>query len=240
MKVAIHQPNYLPWIGYFYKIMKADCFVFFDNAQYPKGTACNRNKIKAPRGTLLLTVPVRISKGHLQKINEIEVVMSEKWAKKHWKIIMTNYNRAPFFKFYESTFSEIYNKSNWASLAELNQELILLMLKLFEINTRIIKSSDLPMTGKLSNLSICKALNASCYLSGDGSKNYLIEEEFVKEGMAIEYTNFKHPLKYEQLYGDFIPNLSAIDLLFNHGPKSRGIIEAAQRMTLDYHKKASS
>lgn len=228
MKVAIHQPNYLPWMGYFFKMMRADCFVLFDNAQYPKGTICNKNRIKTPIGEMSLTVPVKISKGHLQKINEIEIVITEKWAVKHWKTIQTNYSRAKFFKYYESAFELVYKRRRWSSLAELNETIILLIRELLGIQTKIIRASELLITDKVGNLGICKFLGATCYLSGDGSRGYLREEEFIKEGISIEYTNFKHPAYYPQLYVGFIPNLSIIDLLFNCGPESKNIIEDAQ------------
>lgn len=226
--VAIHQPNYLPWIGYFYKMMKADCFVLFDNAQYPKGSVCNRNKIKTPEGSKLLTVPVRISKGHLQKINEIEVIMAEKWNEKHWKTIITYYGKAQYFKQYIDAFEDIFKKKEWASLAELNKALIILIKNLLGLKTQIVISSDLDINGKVNNLSICKALDASTYLSGDGSMDYLDEDEFSKEGISVTYTNFMHPGFYKQLFNDFIPNLSILDLLLNCGPESIKIIESAQ------------
>lgn len=226
MIVAIHQPNYIPWCGYFYKIIKADCFVLFDNAQYPKGTLANRNRIKTSTGTMSLTVPVRISKGHLQKMNQIEIVMEEKWQHKHWKSIKTFYNRTTFFKLYESEFESIYKRKKWASLAELNETLIFLIRDLLGIKTLFVRASEVITHGVASNLTICKALGASCYLSGDGSQGYLVEEEFIDKGIIVNYVNFKHPDKYPQLYSGFIPNLSVIDLLFNCGPESLRIIKS--------------
>ncbi len=224
--IAVHQLNYLPWIGYFYKMFYADIFVLFDNAQYTKGAVSNRNRIKTSTGTMFLTVPVRVSKGHLQKLNQIEVVMEEKWQHRHWKTIKTFYNRAHFFKLYESEFEKIYKREKWASLAELNETLIILIRDLLGIKTHLVRASDVMTNGKVNNLTLCKALGASCYLSGDGSQGYLVEEEFIDEEITVEYVNFKHPDKYPQLYSGFIPNLSVIDLLFNCGSESLRIIKS--------------
>lgn len=228
MIVAIHQPNYLPWIGYFYKMMLADCFVLFDNAQFSKGSVINRNKIKGPSGAQFLTVPVRTSQGHLQKINEIEIVMENKWQHKHWVSIESCYNRAPFFKQYRIIFEAIYNRNSWLSLSKLNEYIILILKDALGIKTKIILASELEIDGKVNILTICKNLGASCYLSGDGSQGYLVEEEFIENGILVRYANFKHPAYYPQLFKNFIPNLSIIDLLFNCGSKSLGIIQNAQ------------
>src|SRR4030042_1735816 len=90
MIVAIHQPNYLPWIGYFYKMMIADCFVLFDNAQFSKGSVINRNKIKGPAGAQYITVPVRTYQGHLRKINEYLILMLRDVLEVKTKVVLAS------------------------------------------------------------------------------------------------------------------------------------------------------
>ncbi len=228
MLVAIHQPNYLPWAGYFYKMAQADCFVLFDNAQYPKGSFANRNRIKTAAGVQILTVPVRISRGHCQLMNEIEIAMEHKWAPKHWATLKNCYHRAPFFKGYEPALAAIYQQRHWASLAELNEALIMVLRQALGIATPVMRASTLGIAGKVSNLSICLKLNADGYLSGDGAGDYLDAEEFRRQGITVTYTNFRHPDLYPQLYGDFVSHLAVIDLLFNCGPESMKIIYQSQ------------
>jgi hypothetical protein len=228
MIVAIHQPNYLPWAGYFYKMARADCFVLFDNAQYPKGSFANRNRIKTASGVQMLTVPVRISRGHRQLMNEIEVAMEHKWPLKHWATLKNCYHRAAFFKRYESALEVIYKQRHWASLAELNEALIMVLREALGIVTPVIRASTLGIQGKVSNLSICLKLKASGYLSGEGAEGYQDEDEFRRHGIVVTYTNFRHPASYPQLYGDFVSHLAIVDLLFNCGPESMAIIYQSQ------------
>ncbi|MFB0564869.1 MAG: WbqC family protein [Candidatus Aminicenantaceae bacterium] len=223
--VAIHQPNYLPWAGYFYKILKCDTFVFLDNVQYEKSSFINRNRIKTSQGAAWLTVDVITKNRFGQFINEVEINNRVSWAKKHWRSISQNYSKAPNFDAYRDFFENTYQR-NWEKLVDLNKYLIVAICEIIGIkDTTILDASELDVQGKGTELLIntSKAVNADVYLSGFGGAKYMEEDAFNNAGIKLKYYDFKHPV-YTQLFGEFIPNLSIIDLLFNEGEKSIQIL----------------
>ena len=225
MIVAIHQPNYLPWLGFFHKMHKSDVFVLLDDIQYTKGYVCNRNKIKTRQGWIWLTVPV-LTKGKLnQQIKDTKINNRVHWGKKHWKSISSNYEKAEFFFKYSPFFKDLYWKE-WDLLSDLNENIITYITKQLGINTEIVRASELEgVKGNKSDLliSICKAVGADTYLSGAYAAIYMEEKKFKENNLKLIYQKFKHPT-YTQLWGKFIPQMSAIDLLFNEGPKSLEIL----------------
>ncbi len=226
MIAAIHQPNYLPWLGYFYKICQCDVFVFLDNVQYSKNNIINRNKIKTPQGVRWLTVGVLTKGQYGQLISEVEVNNSVPWNKVHEKSIFQNYHKAAYFEKYTPFFEHIY-ESSWGKLVGLNETLVKMICELLGIKSvKFVQASELAASGTETKLlvNICKAVGADTYLSGFGGKKYMDEDAFEKEGIRLEYYDFKHPT-YQQLWGDFIPNLSVIDLLFNEGERSLEILK---------------
>lgn len=224
MVVAIHQPHYIPWLGYFYKIAKSDVFVFLDNVQYSKNSYINRNKIKSPQGVVWLTVPVKTKNRFGQPINAVEIDNRTNWAKKHLKALILYYKRAKFFEKYEPFLEKIYTQK-WEKLIDINITLITYICEQLRINTKFEFASNLQVGGKKMDLviNICKALGADTYLSGLGGKKYQDEEAFKKAGITLIYSQFVHPV-YPQLWGNFIPNLSILDLLFNCGDKSLDVL----------------
>ncbi|OQX21341.1 MAG: hypothetical protein BWK75_03290 [Candidatus Altiarchaeales archaeon A3] len=223
MKIAIHQPNYIPWIGYFDKISKSDIFVFFDDVQFPRGKEfANRNRIKTPQGALWLTVPIK-NKGSLLKINEMEINNDIDWNIKHWKTIHTFYTNSPFFHEYEQKFENIL-LDKWTKLCDLNVELIKLIVSILKIDTKLVFSSELKVEGGGTEkiINILKILDADEYLTthGPGAQRYLDEDIFRKNNIKLLFHDFKHSL-YPQLFGEFIPNLSICDLLFNVGSSAK-------------------
>jgi len=221
--VSIHQPGYLPWLGFFKKIMYSDVFVFLDDVKFVKRQWHNRNQILANDGSIFLTVPVIKNSG--ENINEIEISYDEKWNINHKKTIFYNYKSSEFFEEYWNFFEDIYSKK-FKNLLELNLEFINFFINELELKTKIVFSSELGINEKKSelNLEICKSLDADVYLSGIQGKNYLIEEDFKNDNIKIEYQNFQHPT-YNQNYNQFVPNMAFIDLLFNEGKNSKKILE---------------
>ena len=221
--VSIDQPGYLPWLGFFKKIMYSDIFVFLDDVKFVKRQFMNRNQIRTKNYTVFLTVPIIKNSGY--NINEVKISYDEKWNINHKKNIFYNYNKSQFFEEYWGFFEEIYSKKI-KNLLELNLEIINFFIKELELKTKIIFSSELGTTEKKSNLNleICKSLNAGSYLSGNHGKHYLIEKDFQKNGIKVEYQNFQYP-EYTQVYKPFIPNMAFIDLLFNEGKNSKKILQ---------------
>ncbi|MFC0273158.1 WbqC family protein [Metabacillus herbersteinensis] len=219
MIIAIHQPNYLPWCGYFHKMLSCDLFVILDDVTYSKTAITNKNKIKSPDGPRLLTVPIGQKKG---LIKDVTIFDDSKWTQKHWGSIQRCYARAPFWKQYEQFFLPVYQNPD-EKLVDFNLRLIEVVRILLEIKTPIIRSSEIEGTAGIKGdkiISICKALQATTYLSGTGAISYNDENEFKRNQIRLEYQKFDH-LEYPQLWGDFISHMSIIDLLFNCGPKSK-------------------
>jgi len=222
MIVSIHQPVYIPWLGYFHKIARSDIHIFFDDVEYSKNNLFNRNKIKTPQGTAWLTIPV-VYKNH-NLINQTRIDVDANWQKKHWQTIKLNYSRAPFFEKYERFFNKIYEQS-WQYLSDFNMAMNKMIAEQFGIKTKFFVSSQLQVVGQSNEklVNLCQAVKADIYFSGRGAvdkgvnpKAYLDSELFVKNNIQVQVQDFNHPV-YPQLWGGFIPNLSAIDFLFNLG-----------------------
>jgi len=216
MRIAIHQPHYFPNLAYFYKIAKCDIFVFLDTVQYSKNNWINRNKIKTPTGWQWLTVPVAYSFGDW--IMDVGMATSE-WQTKHLKSLEMNYKRASFFNEVFGAISPHLESERWSScLADLNERLIHELSIRLKLNTTFLQASNYNLEGKSTELlvNIIKKLRGTQYLSGAGAKKYMDESLFEKAGIELVYTDFEHP-EYNQMWGDFMPNLSILDLLFNHG-----------------------
>lgn len=215
MIVSIHQPAYIPWLGYFDKIAKSDIHIFFDDAEYSKNNLFNRNKIKTPQGWIWLTVPVKYKSN--TSICETKIDNAVNWRRNHWNSIKANYSRAPYFKKYSDIFEKFYLK-NWEHLSDLTISMNRTIANMLGIKTKFVKSSELKVPGRKNEklINLCKAVGADTYLSGQGAKAYMNENLFATNNVRVIYQKFDYPT-YKQLWGEFIPNLSAIDFLFNCG-----------------------
>ena len=184
----------------------------------------NRNKIKTNDGDIWLTLPV-LRKGHRElKTTEIKINNSINWQKKHLHSISINYKKAEYFDEYYPFFEEVYTKK-WDTLTEITEYMLRWFLKKLEINVNFLKASDLKFEGKKSELvlDMCKKMNATTYIFGELGKNYADTKEFDSSKIKTIFQEYKHP-KYSPINGEFISNLSIIDLLFNHGSESFRIL----------------
>jgi len=224
MLLSAHQPAYLPWLGYFEKIVQADVFVFLDTVQFEKNSFINRNKVKTPQGQQWLTIPVR-TKGHTKAtLRETLIDDAQPWRIKHLKTIELHYRKANHFK-------ECFPKlealllAPELNLAELCWRQLQFWLAEFEIETRIYRSSDLPVAGKKSDLvlDLCEHFGATCYLSGALGRNYLDEESFAAAGVEVRYQDFLHPA-YPQLWGPFEPSMGIVDVWMNCGSDTKMLL----------------
>ena len=227
MIAAIHQPNYLPWLGYFHKILRSDVFILLDNVQYTKDSYINRTKIKSATGPLWLTVPVLCKGRHGQAINEVEINSQTTWWVKQPKTIELAYRRSPEFARFWPSLRELFSVG-WRKLAPLNISLIKRICGLLGVTTKVVLASEIPSEGGGTNrlIGLCKAVGADVYLSGSGGRKYQDEETFSLAGIELRYADFIHP-RYAQLWGDFAEGLSVIDLLLNCGKQSRKILESS-------------
>ncbi len=217
MIAAIHQPNYIPWLGFFYKVSRCDIFIVLDNVQFIKRGVTHRNKIKTPDGELWVVLPVQ-NKG---SINEIRLKNNIDWREMHLNYYVHNYRRTKYFEQYFPDLKKIY-KTDWEYMSDLNMEVIKYILNELGIRKQIVFASSLKPQGKGTELliDICKQVGADTYLSGKGGKKYMDEARFFEEDIKLVYSDFVHPV-YPQLWRDFIPNLSILDLLFNCGNRSQ-------------------
>jgi len=217
MIVSIHQPDYIPWLGLYYKIAHSDTFVYLDDAQYSNEADHNVNKIKTAQGELKLKIPVEQHLGDL--ILDVRTKDELRWKEKHLKTIEMNYKKAPFFDAVFPGFADVIN-AHTGSIADLNIAINKYICKGFGFDTKIVKSSDMDITSLREErvIDICLKLGADEYLSGNGARAYQTEEHFTDKGLKLTYLDYK-PIEYSQLWQKvgFLPCMSAIDYIFNCG-----------------------
>jgi hypothetical protein len=218
--VAAHQPAYLPWLGYFDKIARADLFVYLDTVQFEKNSFTNRNRIKTPQGLQWLTVPVKI-KGHLSAtLRDTQIDNNQAWRTKHLKAIALNYAKSPYFS---TCFPRLEGliSHNEENLAEYCWYQLRFWVAELGIKTELVRSSTLPRLGAKSELvlGLCRHFSADHYLSGPLGREYLVEEDFDQAGIRIEYQAYVHPT-YSQPWGAFVPGLSAVDAWMHCGSEA--------------------
>jgi hypothetical protein len=216
---GIHQPNYMPWPGYFYKLAKSDVFVILDNVDFQQGNSnsiTSRTRIKGGNGEIMLTVPVRKSDDKL--LNRIAIDKAQPWKKKHLKSIQLAYAKAPYFKTVYPVFEELLTRP-YDNLALMNTAIISGIACQLDIHTPVVIASELKLDAEDRNeriVQICEQVGAGAYLCGKGGRKYMEEAVFVRGGIEVKYTDFK-PVEYAQLYGAFISGLSILDPLMNIG-----------------------
>jgi hypothetical protein len=224
-RVAIMQPTYLPWIGYFGLMNSVELFIFLDSVQFTKRSWQQRNQIKNANGSQWLSVPV-ITKGRRdQKIHEVMIDPTANFGADHRKAIEYNYRKSPYFDVIAPELFSILDKPH-QSLSNLNIELTLMLKQLLGIETPTLRSSEMNGEGYKADLllSLCQEVNAEEYISPPGSQGYLDESDaFIEANIPIKYFDFHHP-EYSQLFGEFLPYMSVIDLLFNEGNNASTII----------------
>ncbi len=219
--VAIHQPNFFPWLSYFDKIIRCDVFVILDNVQFQKkgGTWSNRVRILAGNKADWITAPLNRAYHGVKKISEIETDNSKPWREKIIKTIETNYGSAPYFGEVFPVLNELV-RNHSDNLSEYNLNSIRTLCEILEIDTsKFERASELSVNGTATDLliNIVKETGATGYLYGRGAVNYQDNDKFNNEGLELIAQDFIHPV-YSQFSSDeFIPGLSVIDSLMNVG-----------------------
>jgi len=226
LTIAIHQPNFMPWLGFFFKILKSDHFVLLDDVQFSKRSYINRVRIKCQNGIQWLTVPVKTKGQYYQTIRDTMIVTQNAWKRKIIGNLAACYARTPFFSTYLPEIEGVIHNAH-THIVDLNCELIAFFVKALKLTTNMIKSSELDhIDGNATKrlISICQALKCQKYLSGFGGSRYQDVELFNAAGIEIDIYNFMHPV-YPQLWNQFVPGLSIVDLLFNCGPDSLSVLK---------------
>lgn len=232
MRIGILQPGYLPWLGFFEQMAKVEFFVFLDDVQYTKKDWRSRNRIRTKDGWIWLTVPI-ITKGKFkQKILEAKIDNSFNWRRKHWRSLEIWYQKAPYFKNYKDFLKNLYSKE-WEYLVDLDLEMIKYLAKALGIKTPTVRSSELKAKGEKTGrvVNICKEVGANLLYDGKAAKDFIDEDLMKRNKIEIEYQDYQHPV-YRQLYEPFIPYMSVVDLLFNHGDESLDIIISNRKVKI--------
>lgn len=215
MIVSIHQPDYIPYLGYFYKIAQSDRFVYLDDAQFSNDNMHHWNRIKTPQGETRLKVPTEHSFG--DPINAVRTRDELGWKKKHLKTMEMNYARAPYFKEIFPQFSELLNRE-YANLADMNVAINTWIAKSFGFQAEFYRTSEMEIHTVREErvIDICVMLDGDTYISGNGARAYQVDEHFTERGVKLHYTDY-HPFEYPQLWKEFLPNMSVVDYIFNCG-----------------------
>ncbi|GGC89929.1 hypothetical protein GCM10011512_16100 [Tersicoccus solisilvae] len=221
--VGVHQPNYLPWLGYFYKLSRSDTFVILDDVLAPSRGYFNRSKVLVQGQGRWMTVPVHRNDGYIHHMTTAD----GEWVAKHLGTLRHNYQNAPFYDELMPELGELIERHSVGRLAELNEALISHVAGLLGITTPCVRSSRfaLETKGDQRLVDLVAAVGGSSYLSGNGGDNYQEAETFGAAGLELVYTGFTSE-PYGQQHPEFVPGLSAVDALFNIGP-------AATRQLID-------
>ncbi len=216
MRVTIHQPQFLPWLGYLDKIDQADLFIMLDTVQFKKNEWQNRNRIRTAKGWQWLTVPVLQHFG--QRIDEVLMNPTVTWKAQHLRALDMHYARAPYRNRYLAQLRELYS-APWNQLSDLNKATVQWLLKAFGITTPVHHASDYAARGEPTDrlIDLCQVVGATEYLAGPGAEHYMDKPRFESSGVRLDIQVFQHPI-YRQTYEPFEPNLSALDLLLMQGP----------------------
>lgn len=217
MILASHQPDFFPYMGYFYKMFQSDIFVFSDNVQYSKSGRHNYNEILTPNGPHRFTLPVH---KHCVDLNKMEIAADENTVQKMLKTLVQEYRKAEHFSEAFPVIDYLLRKAPYArNLAQFNTECIIELAERFGLDSRTFCiSSDLPLVGRKDEriISMCKHLKADCYYSGTAAKDYHIEADYEKNGIRLVYSDYL-PITYPQVGGKTVINMSVIDYVMNCG-----------------------
>ena len=225
-KIAILQPNYIPWKGVFDLIDKVDHFVFYDDVQYTKKDWRNRNFIKAKNSNLLLSIPVKTKGKNNQLICHTLIDNDNNWQNKHYKSIMNCYGNSQFINGYHYILEELYLSRKWQLLSEFNVFSTKLIAKAIDIESNWYLSSSLSQKGTKAGtkvIQICKQLQCDHFINGPSSKEFLDLNLFKENNIDVEFIKYNYPV-YNQLHAPFCHNVSILDLIFNCGPNSINLI----------------
>jgi len=214
--VVIHQPDFIPYLGFFHRLMHADLYIVLDHVQFPPRNWTHRDKIKNAQGEQWLTLSVKKTPRETP-INRVELSTEVNWAQDHLNILRENYQHAAGYLELWPHVQKLYHAPPHL-LADFNLRAIDTLCDLLDIRIqRILSSSLRPQGGKNELLiDLLQKTEATRYLTGTGSRDYLQTGLFNAAGIQVLWQEFDHP-SYPQQFGEFIPFLSTLDALFNCG-----------------------
>jgi hypothetical protein len=227
--VAIHQPHFLPWLGYLHRMASADLFILLDHVQFERRNYQNRTRIRINGAPRWLTVPV-LQRSQKERIIDKEIDNREAgvrgWGPCHFTTLRHAYRGAAHYRQYAAALGRLLD-ARWERLVDLDQAALDFLRQAFAIRTPMVRSSEIGAQGAKGELilNLCRAVGAHTLLAGlGGSRGYLDAAAFARAGVRIEQQRFRHPVYPQCGEAPFAPGLSAIDLLFNCGPRSRDLL----------------
>ena len=226
MRVAIHQPQYIPWLGYLDKLDSADVFIVLDTVQFKKHEWQNRNRIRTKEGWQWLTVP--IIDRFPERIDQVEVNARIDWSRKHRQALTVHYGSAPHWEPLGPALLAVLERP-WARLGDLNIAVLDLLCRHLGVATRRLPASSLAARDEPTDrlIDLCRAAGGAEYLAGESGPGYMDLGRFAQAGIAVSAQDYRHP-EYSQQYTPFVSHLSVIDLLFNCGPESLAILRSGR------------
>ena len=213
MRITIHQPDFLPWLGFFDRWQKSDLYIILDDVQFLRRGWHHRDKIKTQKVARWLTVPV-VKKGQYHQLfRDVKIDNDTNWRDKHLKTIELNYKKTPNFELCFDKIREIYDKQH-LFLIDLNIDLLHFLADELGITIPSVFASEYKITSTSTQrlIDLVRAVDGTDYLTGLGSKDYIDESLFKEENIRVVWQEFQHPI-YRQLHGEFIPKLSSLDYL---------------------------
>ncbi len=235
MIISANQPYFCPFPGFFYKASLSDVLVILDEVQFPQGTTwISRNRFKNDQGALWLTIPVWKKGLGLQNINQVRICHEGHWHHKHLQSLKSAYGHAPYLKDHLGFLEEVFS-GHWEKLVDLNLAIIRHLMGSLQIETRLVRLSELGIKARGTQLliEISRALGASTFLAQSQAQKYLDSALFQENEIKFRLIKYVAPI-YPQLWGDFLANLSTFDLAFNCGPKARDILLRHQTAPLRF------
>jgi WbqC-like protein family len=231
--LVILQPGYLPWLGYFDLLHKADVFVHYDDVQFDKHGWRNRNRVKGPKGAVWLSVPVLHSGRSEQSIHDVEIDNRHSWRRKHLSTVGQFYARAPFIESVLPRLQDILERP-WPRLVELDLALIAWLAAELGITTPCHRASELGISGDRNErlINLCRHFGATRYLSGNAALDYLDVTRFTAADIEVAWHDYAHPT-YTQLHGAFVPYLSVLDLILNVGRDALAVLSRPALASFD-------
>jgi hypothetical protein len=227
MRVAVHQPQYLPWLGYLDKLDSADVFVVLDTVQFKKHEWQNRNRIRTNRGWQWLTVP--IVDRFPERIDRVAIDARAAWSRKHGQALRLHYAKAPFWEPVGPALLALLDKP-WTRIRDLSVAVLEMLCARLSVGTRLVLASSLAARDEPTDrlIDLCRAVGGTEYLSGSSGPAYMRLDRFAEAGIAVSVQDYRHP-EYSQRYTPFVSHLSVVDLLLNCGPDSLAVLRTGRR-----------
>lgn len=219
----------MPWLGYFHKMASVDLFVLLDDVQFKKNEWQHRNRIRNSRGWQWLSVPTTYK--FPQKINEVAIDNSQEWRKAQKMSLAACYGKSRFGKELMPLFDRFF-ETPYTTIDLLNKDSIRLLGSIIGIATPIVRSSEHQFEGVSTErlVAVCRHFQADTYLAGAGGHAYMDLSLFERAKIRVEFQDFRgprYPQHWSRVEEEFIPGLSAIDLVFNCGPESKTVLTGA-------------